>query len=82
MDFVHDVVSLSGSLRILTPWQLNLTFANAANPPAILAPSLLSGEVVVTGAGGVSPDEMPLGIERLNNTDSRPIVYAAIITAV
>ena len=49
------------------------TLAKATKPPAILEPSLLLVEVVVTGAGGVSPAEIVLGIERRKD-DSKSIV--------
>jgi len=59
-----------------------MDLANMANPPAM---ALLFGvepvEAVLTGAGGVSPVEMVLGIERLRD-DSKSIVYAAMMGGV
>jgi hypothetical protein len=59
-------VSLHSSTRVVGLFEhyVNHTLANATKPPAMVPPVLLSGVVVVTGVGGVAPDERLPGIER------------------
>jgi hypothetical protein len=49
--------------------RVSSTFAKTANPPAMVS----EGVPVLTGAGGTSPEETVLGIERLKD-DSSSIV--------